>query len=85
MYRLCLCHYAYVQRNTVMPRDLDLIELLGIVGLSRHNEALIDQSFDVLALEALFMVPRVCSILSLSPYWGTLIPCLKEMGKDFIK
>lgn len=31
------------------------------------------------------MVPRICSILSLSPYWGTLIPCLKEMGKDFIK
>lgn len=31
------------------------------------------------------MVPRVCSILSLSPYWGTLIPCLKEMGKDFLK
>jgi len=31
------------------------------------------------------MVPRICSILSLSPYWGTLIPCLKEMGKDFVK
>ena len=31
------------------------------------------------------MIPRVCSILSLSPYWGTLIPCLKEMGKDFLK
>lgn len=31
------------------------------------------------------MVPRICSILSLSPYWGTLIPCLKEMGKDFLK
>lgn len=42
-------------------------------------------AFDVLSLEALFMVPRICSILSLSPYWGTLIPCLKEMGKDFLK
>jgi hypothetical protein len=42
-------------------------------------------AFDVLALEALFMIPRICSILSLSPYWGTLIPCLKEMGKDFLK
>lgn len=31
------------------------------------------------------MVPRVFSLLSLSPYWGTLIPCLKEMSKDFIK
>lgn len=44
-----------------------------------------DMAFDVLSLEALFMVPRICSILSLSPYWGTLIPCLKEMGKDFFK
>lgn len=39
----------------------------------------------MLSLEALFMVPRVFSILSLSPYWGTLIPCLRAMGKDFIK
>jgi hypothetical protein len=31
------------------------------------------------------MIPRICSILSMSPYWGTLIPCLKEMGKDFLK
>lgn len=42
-------------------------------------------AFNVLSLEALFMMPRICSILSLSPYWGTLIPCLKEMGKDFVK
>lgn len=42
-------------------------------------------AFNVLALEALFMMPRICSILSLSPYWGTLVPCLKEMGKDFVK
>lgn len=57
----------------------------GIVGLSKHDEDLIGLSFDILALLALFMVPRVCSVLSLSPYWGTLIPCLKEMGKDFVK
>lgn len=64
---------------------LSLTRSTGIVGLSRHDEALIDQSFDILSLEALFMIPRVASILSLSPYWGTLIPCLKAMGKDFIK
>ncbi|KAL2261533.1 hypothetical protein VTK26DRAFT_3973 [Humicola hyalothermophila] len=58
---------------------------LRIVGLETNNPRLVDLSFDVLALEALFMVPRVFSILSLSPYWGTLIPCLKEMGKDFLK
>lgn len=51
----------------------------------RQDLRLNDLAFDVLALEALFMIPRICSILSLSPYWGTLIPCLKEMGKDFLK
>ncbi|KAK4150598.1 hypothetical protein C8A00DRAFT_46056 [Chaetomidium leptoderma] len=59
--------------------------VLRIVGLQTGNARLVDLAFDVLALEALFMVPRVFSILSLSPYWGTLIPCLKEMGKDFLK
>jgi len=55
------------------------------VGLSKDDNHITDVAFDVLSLEALFMVPRICSILSLSPYWGTLIPCLKEMGKDFVK
>ncbi len=59
--------------------------VLRIAGLSSHNAYLIDLSFDILSLEALFMVPRISSILSLSPYWGTLIPCFKEMTKDFIK
>ncbi|KAK4237348.1 hypothetical protein C8A03DRAFT_34721 [Achaetomium macrosporum] len=59
--------------------------VLRVVGLQTHNARLVDLAFDILALEALFMVPRVFSILSLSPYWGTLIPCLKEMGKDFLK
>lgn len=65
----------------------------GIVGLTKlgdpdtHSDGvyLIELAYDILSLEALFMVPRVASILSLSPYWGTLIPCLKEMGKDFVK
>ncbi|UKZ93125.1 uncharacterized protein TrAFT101_008050 [Trichoderma asperellum] len=59
--------------------------VLRIVGIMRPETRCNDLAFDVLALEALFMIPRICSILSLSPYWGTLIPCLKEMGKDFIK
>ncbi|KAH6632313.1 hypothetical protein F5144DRAFT_533722 [Chaetomium tenue] len=59
--------------------------VMRVVGLGTNNARLVDLAFDVLALEALFMVPRVFSILSLSPYWGTLIPCLKEMGKDFLK
>jgi hypothetical protein len=60
-------------------------DLIGIIGITNQNSEIIELSFNVLALEALFMVPRICSILSLSPYWGTLIPCLKEMGKDFVK
>ena len=50
-----------------------LIHLLGIVGLKTQDAGLVDLVFDVLALEALFMVPRVCSILSLSPYWGVSV------------
>ncbi|KAI3334816.1 ion transporter [Ustulina deusta] len=59
--------------------------ILRCVGLYRKDYELVDIAFDVLALEALFMVPRVFSLLSLSPYWGTLIPCLKAMGMDFLK
>lgn len=33
----------------------------------------------------MFLVPRICSLLSLHPYFGTLIPCLKQMTKDFVK
>ncbi|KAF2102898.1 hypothetical protein NA57DRAFT_31865, partial [Rhizodiscina lignyota] len=56
-----------------------------IVGLVDENDRIIDTSFDILALEALFLVPRICSLLSLNPYFGTLLPCLKEMTKDFVK
>ncbi|KAK9465862.1 hypothetical protein V1512DRAFT_292047 [Lipomyces arxii] len=42
-------------------------------------------AFDVLSLEALLLVPRVFSALSMSPYFGTLLPCLKQMTKDFMK
>ena len=61
------------------------LTLPGIIGVAYQSEYINDLAFNVLALEALFMIPRICSILSLSPYWGTLIPCLKEMGKDFLK
>ena len=57
----------------------------GVIGLYSDNHDTNDWAFDILSLEALFLIPRIFSILSLSPYWGTLIPCLKEMGKDFCK
>ncbi|KAL8705042.1 MAG: hypothetical protein Q9201_001812 [Fulgogasparrea decipioides] len=56
-----------------------------IVGLVEDSDHIINVSFDILSLEALFLVPRACSLLSLHPYFGTLIPCLKEMTKDFVK
>ncbi|KAF4967931.1 hypothetical protein FSARC_4624 [Fusarium sarcochroum] len=59
--------------------------ILRIIGIVQGKPELSDLAFDILALEALFMIPRIFSILSLSPAWGTLIPCLKEMGKDFFK
>lgn len=59
--------------------------VLRFAGLWSQNAYLVQLSFDILSLEALFMVPRISSILSLSPYWGTLIPCFKEMTKDFLK
>ncbi|KAF2129597.1 hypothetical protein P153DRAFT_366988 [Dothidotthia symphoricarpi CBS 119687] len=58
---------------------------LRIVGLTQQSKDTIDLAYDVLGLEALFLVPRIFSLLSLNRYFGTLIPCLKEMTKDFIK
>ncbi|KAJ5042508.1 uncharacterized protein L3040_005051 [Drepanopeziza brunnea f. sp. 'multigermtubi'] len=55
------------------------------VGIFKDSEPITDTAFDILSLEALFMVPRICSLLSLHPYFGTLIPCLKQMTKDFVK
>lgn len=54
----------------------------GMIGLHQGNDRIIDTSFDILALEALFLIPRICSpLLSLNPYFGTLLPCLTAMTK----
>jgi hypothetical protein len=66
-------------------RHRQTLTSVGLLGFVYDDIELKEVAFDVLSLEALFMIPRICSILSLSPYWGTLIPCLKEMGKDFVK
>ncbi|KAK9473395.1 uncharacterized protein V1510DRAFT_347890, partial [Dipodascopsis tothii] len=50
-----------------------------------HNPRYAGAAFDILSLEALILVPRVFSSLSVSPYFGTLLPCLKQMTKDFFK
>ncbi|KAL9102053.1 MAG: hypothetical protein Q9163_002761 [Psora crenata] len=56
-----------------------------VIGLSKHSDKITHMSFDILSIEALFLVPRVCSLLTLNSYFGTLIPCLKEMAKDFAR
>lgn len=50
-----------------------------IVGLAKHDLHVIDIAFDILAVEALFLVPRLFSLLSLHPYFGMLLPAMKEM------
>lgn len=46
---------------------------LRIAGLTTNNKDTIDLAYDVLGLEALFLVPRIFSLLSLNPYFGTLV------------
>jgi hypothetical protein len=58
------------------------LTVVGMIGLYQGNDKIIDTSFDILALEALFLIPRICSpLLSLNPYFGTLLPCLTAMTK----
>jgi len=71
--------------------DLGIV-LIGVafficrmIGLANGDAKTIDTAFDILSTEALVLVPRLCSLLSLHPYFGTLLPCLKEMTKDFVK
>jgi hypothetical protein len=50
-----------------------------MVGIATDNRKATDVAFDILSVEALFLVPRICSLLSLHPYFGMLLPALKEM------
>ncbi|EXJ94348.1 hypothetical protein A1O1_02742 [Capronia coronata CBS 617.96] len=56
-----------------------------IVGLIKNSDYIIDVAFDILSMVALFLVPRIFSVMSLNPYFGSLIPVLKEMTKAFCK
>ena len=50
----------------------------GTVGLLRQSEYIVDVSFDILSMAALFLVPRICSVMSLNPYFGSLVRLLSE-------
>ena len=41
--------------------------------MTSGNAVIVDLAYDVLGLEALFLVPRIFSLLSLNPYFGTLV------------
>jgi len=68
-----------------------------MVGLVRHDARTTGIAFDVLSMLALFLVPRsnyppgrglplnvyrICSVASLNPYFGSLLPVLKEMVRS---
>ncbi|KAJ9633715.1 hypothetical protein H2204_006712 [Knufia peltigerae] len=59
--------------------------VMRVIGLVRKSDYLIDVAFDILSMVALFLVPRIFSVMSLNPYFGSLIPVLKEMTKAFCK
>ena len=59
--------------------------LIRMTALWQGDRALTDVAYDVLSIEALFLVPRTFSLLSLVPYFGTLLVSLKEMTRDFVK
>ncbi|EHY53055.1 hypothetical protein HRR83_006104 [Exophiala dermatitidis] len=56
-----------------------------VIGLVRDSDYITDMAFDILSMVALFLVPRIFSVMSLNPYFGSLIPVLKEMTKAFCK
>ncbi|KAI5795609.1 hypothetical protein EDC01DRAFT_59034 [Geopyxis carbonaria] len=56
-----------------------------ILGVVQNSDDITDTAFDILSLEALLLIPRVFSLLSLNPYFGVLVPCLKQMTKEFMK
>ncbi|KAK9375793.1 uncharacterized protein V1513DRAFT_397903 [Lipomyces chichibuensis] len=60
-----------------------VVRVISVFALNHERYA--HAAFDVLSLEALLLVPRVFSSLAISPYFGTLLPCLKQMTKDFLK
>lgn len=62
-----------------------LFFLLRMIGLATGHDHTVEWAFNILALHSLLLTPRIFSLLSLSPYYGSLLPCLKEMGKQFIR
>lgn len=65
--------------------DFVVFLVLRIYAFVINDIWLTKLSFDVLSLEAILLFPRVFSLLSIYPYYGILLPCLKTLTKDFVK
>lgn len=59
--------------------------VLRYLGHASVDYRLTQSAFDVLSLEALLLIPRFFSFVSVYPYFGTLLPCLKQLAKELIK
>lgn len=58
---------------------------LRIFGKLTDSVYYTDLSFDILSLEAVLLVPRLFSFLAIFPYFGTLLPCLRDLTLEFFK
>ncbi|KIW99968.1 uncharacterized protein Z518_10896 [Rhinocladiella mackenziei CBS 650.93] len=54
-----------------------------IIGLIKDSHYIIDVAFDILSMVALFLVPRIFSVMSLNPYFGSLVGLIPEKTKAF--
>ena len=50
----CICDCP----QSVRPSFANPASLLGVIGLAKASDDIIGTAFDILALEALFLVPR---------------------------
>lgn len=74
------CGWDHILRTPLVPLSShsvpNLTSCAGVAGLTLQDDTpngLLDLAYDVLGLEALFLVPRIFSLLSLNPYFGTLV------------
>lgn len=59
--------------------------VLRAIGIAKQDPSIVGSSYDVLSLQGILLVPRLFSFLTLSPYFGTLFPCLRKLTADFLK
>lgn len=82
---------AFYLANPFNYFDLGMIAValtwivLRTVGIAKQDPYILGRSYDVLSLQGVLLVPRLFTFLSLSPWFGTLFPCLRRLVVDFMK